>query len=283
MLREAIDGHGRGVRGARHAGRLGQRLALQRDAAAARSRRRPSSAASGVLERADAAVPPRRADAAATSFAARRRRCPRSTAPSASARCTARRGPHRRGRPPGAARLCDLLADAARERHAALGARRLRRRPRGRARRGRARGSAAGLDATLPEPAGGADVDAVRRGLRPRRRRPARPSDEARLAERRATLRGVPLERVGAAAAARASRCAAASSRSTLPLAEAARRLRATPCRRRWRPADVRRLRHLRARPRRRAPDLLRALRAAAPRPGERRHRRRPTAAASPC
>ena len=38
--------------------------------------------------------------------------------------------------------------------------------------------------------------------------------------------------------------------------------------------ADVRRLRHPRARPRRRAARVLRALRAAAPRPGERRHRR---------
>ena len=46
---------------------------------------------------------------------------------------------------------------------------------------------------------------------------------------------------------------------------------------RRW-PADVRRLRHLRARPRRRPADLLRALRPAAPRPGvgRHRHRRRP-------
>ena len=64
----------------------------------------------------------------------------------------------------------------------------------------------------------------------------------------------------------------------TLPLAEAAGTYEsALPAAVRA-AADVRRLRHLRparrARPRRRAADLLRPVRAAAPRPGERRHRR---------
>ena len=70
-------------------------------------------------------------------------------------------------------------------------------------------------------------------------------------------------------------RARARTSRSTT-------RARPTRTRSRWRwsRADVRRLRHPRAGPRRRAPHLLRPVRAAAPRAGERRHRRLATAAA---
>ena len=265
--------HGRGLRGARHAGRVGQRLALQRE-------RRPADPpdAGRRLRRACSSAPP-------TPCA---RRPPTATgalfllgdAPCRVYDGSRVAGARRRARPPGRIpevdlpalrRLCDLLVDARARRPAA---------PRPttpptaaspsrwpRSRWPPARGSRSTL-----EPRGGRRRDALRRVLRPRRRRAARPPTRRAWA-RPASAAGVPVERIGALGGA-AHRAALRRARARAGARRRARGLRGRAAARDGRPSDVRRLRHPRARARRRAAGLLRALRAAAPRPGERRHRR---------
>ncbi len=121
---------------------------------------------------------------------------------------------------------------------------------RGRASRSRATSSARATAGSWCRP-GASDVAALRR---PRDRHPAAPAGHGRRRPR--------------------SRSARPGSRSPTASRRSRRR-----CPGSWTaPADVRRLRHLRtagrARPRRRAADLLRPLRAPAPRSGERGHRR---------
>ena len=227
----------------------------------------------GVLERAESAVRMAPADATGSLFllgdaGARLRRL----GVAGAGRGRERRA-HPRGRPARAALAVRPARRArARRRRAALGPRRLRRRPRGRAGRGR-----------RSPPARGVDVDARARAAAPtstlfgeccglvvascaagRRGAPGRGVRRCRRASRENRC----------AWAALRSRCAAASVALELPLADARAAYDGHAPAMRWRPSDVRRLRHLRARPRRRAARLLRALRAAAPRPGERRHRR---------
>ena len=263
--------HGGGLRGARHAGRLGQRLALQRE-----RRQADPPDARRRLRRAcwSGPRPPcrwRRRDASGTLFLLGAAGAGSTTA--------------RSGRPlvsggnagripevdlPALRWLCDLLGGLARE---------------GGVLRSAHDASDGGLAVSLAELALAAGSRprgrdrAARRATRRRcsasaaawSSRAARPRTR-RSWPRRATLRVCP-SRKSVRWAARRSRCAAASSRSSCRSPTRARRTRARS-RMRWRPADVRRLRHPRARPRRRPPGLLRALRAAAPRPGERGHRR---------
>ena len=166
--------------------------------------------------------------------------------------------------------LCDLLGELARDARA-------RARPTtsptaaSRSRWPRSRSPRAAGSRPTIEPGDDARGDALRRVLRPRRR-------ELRARRRGAPGRGLRRCRGAARENRRPGRRA---DRAALRRARARRRRWTTrarptraPCRERWRPADVRRLRHPRARPRRRAPRLLRALRAPAPRAGERGHRR---------
>ena len=113
----------------------------------------------------------------------------------------------------------------------------------------------------------------VRRGRRPRGDHRRRRSTSPRCASSPATCR--------------CARSAQSVGRPSVSAPRSCRWPRRPRCttpvsRTRWAP-DVRHLRHLRPgrrpRPRRRTAHLLRPLRAAAPRPGERGHRRRPTAA----
>ena len=256
-------GDGAGLRGARHPGRLGQRLALQRD-------RRPPIHPTPVvgcvgLARATCAAVPRRAGASGDVVllaAAARRSARRLRVPGA---LTARS--------PGASAELDLGAEAAlcsrssraTAAAAALGARRLRRRPRGRARRGRRSRAGLGVDAraAAPTPRDARSARAAARSCSLRARRRGAST---------AARRGVPLRRIGA------GRRRSRSLRRARSTCRSPTRARLRPCRGDG-AADVRRLRHPLARARRRAARLLRALRAAAPRPGvgrDRRLRRRP-------
>ena len=241
-------------------------------AAASRSTRRRSSAASACCERAESAVPMAPADEAGTLFAARRPRARLRRLRVAGARRGRERRPHPRGRP---ARAALALRPA---------------RPSSRATGGLLRSAhdvsdgglavalaelamaaECGLDVAI-EPARRRRGDALRRVLRPRDRELSRPETRTRLVEA-CDAAGVPVERIGAlGGAAIALRCGELA--LELPRRRRPRGLRGHAPRTRWRPADVRRLRHPRARSRRRAARVLRALRAAAPRPGERRHRR---------
>ena len=169
------------------------------------------------------------------------------------------------------AALCRALGEAARERAARLRPRRVRWRPGGRDQRalpgGRRR-----LRPRAPGARRARRRHALRRGLR------QRPRD---LRFRRPRASGSPRSASdtpcrsssSAASAASGSSSAPAPARSTSRSARPARPTR-TRFRSRWSRADVRRLRHLRARSRRLAAHVLRHVRAPAPRPGERGHRR---------
>ena len=160
MLTEAIEGMAEACRALGHAGRVRQRLALQR------ARRRPDPADADRRLRRPARVAPthavpagrpgRRRPSSCCSATGRR---PRSTAPSTSARCTARsRAGRRRPSSPPARALHALLADGGPRAAPAQRPRRRRRRPRrgpgrvGAARRPRRRRRA------CPDSAGRADV-----------------------------------------------------------------------------------------------------------------------------
>ncbi len=226
----------------------------------------------GVLERADAAVRigARRRERHAAP--AGRRRCPSTTARSGRRWSRARLpGAYPRSICPRCAGSRDLLSGLARE---------------GGLLRSAHDASDGGLAVALAELAlaagTGVEVTLEPRGERRRRRssasaagsssQAARPEDEANLIEacdvcRRASRENRRPGRCGDRAA------LWRADASTCRWRRRARRTRARS-RRPWRPSDVRRLRHPRARARRRAARVLRALRAPAPRPGERGHRR---------
>ena len=177
-----------------------------------------SSAASGVLERAASAVPIGAGRRERLAVPARRAGAGLRRLGVAGTRLRRERRAHPRGRPARAAlAVRPARRTRARGRRPALGPRRLRRRPRGRAGRGwrwppaaasRLRSSRAAATRRRCSASAAAWSS---RAARPRTRR-AWP--------RRATLRACPSSK-SVRWAARRSRCAAASSRSTLPVADA--------------------------------------------------------------
>ena len=229
-------GHGRGLRGARHAGRVGQRVALQRALRAGRSTRRRWSACVGVLDRRRRGRQGRLRRRGRRRAAGRRRRGRAGRLRVPEAACWAREGriPER-----------DLAAEREAARSSPTAAER-------RLLRAAHDVSDGGLAVALAESAAvvgrhrllelpARRRDAVRRGRRPRGRRRCTPEPTSALDR----AGGVPWHRYRRRRSGGDAIVAAAASTLTLAAAAETAQRRCTIAASDG-PADVRRLRHLR-------------------------------------